>query len=693
MTAGPVLRQDLLASMSEENGAGWVEVSDPASGKALRLAEDDFVVLCGLDGSDLSDLASRARERLGLKTTVEDLKSLSARVAALGFLEAGPATAAVAAPAAAPPAPAPARPAPAPAASPIVAPPVAAPVVAPPVVVPPPAAAPVAAAPPPAVAPLVVPAAPPVAAAPVAIPAPAQPSSGRRPPPDLRGGVPKVDGPTLEVDVEAPLPTPVTRQPVPYQPPVPAAPARPPAATMLGVGVPAAPKPAPAAPATTPPAAARAPSFDLPIAEDVPPIQAPRAAAPTPAPAAAARPAPAPAAPKPVSSPKAPAAARPAAATSPPGAAGKVPAAAGRPSTSTGKPIPAPIAAAPAPVVQKPEKKETRWLLIGILAAVGLLGGGAAYWFLWRAPAKGPAEATGITIARAQVGEIDNVLPGEGTLADMPPAVLSFQAAGKIAELVPPGQKVKAGDQIAALDEFSKLRAALDEVRGRLNHYQNELIKAERTKDDERLELAKSKIEEKKKMIVSFEKKLGESVLIAQMSGTVENVAKVGAMVKAGQPVAKLVSGGVHADLSAAQPAAAVRQAGVEEGKEIRLVGGPAPYRAKVEKVEEVDGSTRIIAGLIEPPDSAKAGIKVHASKAGAVVGARVPATAVFERGGGSAVMTVRNDGIAKGKPVKVIDRMGKEVLVDGLGDGEKFVVFGGAALRDGTRVSEGPAR
>ncbi|WP_428268410.1 hypothetical protein [Haliangium sp.] len=94
----PRFRTDLVAAPIDEAGDRFIDVVDPASGKAFRFYEVEFSIACAMDGNrDLTALARWAEAELGLATSPAELSTVVSTLDDLGYLEATPEAAAAAA--------------------------------------------------------------------------------------------------------------------------------------------------------------------------------------------------------------------------------------------------------------------------------------------------------------------------------------------------------------------------------------------------------------------------------------------------------------------------------------------------------------------------------------------------------------------------------------------------------------------
>jgi RND family efflux transporter MFP subunit len=84
----PKLRGDLKAAPAEEQGIRYYDVSDPKSGSRMRLYDFEWLIAERMDGETrFADVASWARQSLGVNPSATDLEEYAARLRDLGFFE------------------------------------------------------------------------------------------------------------------------------------------------------------------------------------------------------------------------------------------------------------------------------------------------------------------------------------------------------------------------------------------------------------------------------------------------------------------------------------------------------------------------------------------------------------------------------------------------------------------------------
>src|SRR5437868_3384482 len=86
----PRIRPDLKATPAEEQGVKYFDVADPRSGSRMRMYDFEWLIAEQMNGARRFDeVASYARERLGIHPSPSDLEAYADKLAELGFLEDG----------------------------------------------------------------------------------------------------------------------------------------------------------------------------------------------------------------------------------------------------------------------------------------------------------------------------------------------------------------------------------------------------------------------------------------------------------------------------------------------------------------------------------------------------------------------------------------------------------------------------
>jgi hypothetical protein len=92
----PRFRNDLVAQPLEDEGVRYVDVTDPNSGNTFRFYDVEYSIACAMDGQRSIDaLAEWTFAELGIETSPDELQNVVSTLADLGYLEAGRAAAEV----------------------------------------------------------------------------------------------------------------------------------------------------------------------------------------------------------------------------------------------------------------------------------------------------------------------------------------------------------------------------------------------------------------------------------------------------------------------------------------------------------------------------------------------------------------------------------------------------------------------
>lgn len=91
MATTPRIRPDLKAEPTEDQGIKYFDVSDPKSGARMRMYDFEWLVAERMDGKrGYDEVASWARERLGISPRPDDIEAYALKLRELGFFEAEP---------------------------------------------------------------------------------------------------------------------------------------------------------------------------------------------------------------------------------------------------------------------------------------------------------------------------------------------------------------------------------------------------------------------------------------------------------------------------------------------------------------------------------------------------------------------------------------------------------------------------
>jgi len=333
------------------------------------------------------------------------------------------------------------------------------------------------------------------------------------------------------------------------------------------------------------------------------------------------------------------------------------------------------------PTAKKRRGTSPAWLAVPIVLVVALLA--AVYW-----PAQTAAPAARVRVEPVRLETVVRLYPGAAQLYSVPPLKFSFAEPGTVAELLPPGQRVKPGDALAKLDGYVKLEKQLAELRSREAYYQNELDKAERTGNGPAFAHAKAKVEEKRTLIAGLQARYAKYVLSSTTPGLVsENMVKVGDAVTPGQPVTSVLQVRMRADFTMPPADAAALKAGMIA--RLQRADGKL-VDCRVERVAEEGEGVAVRVEVLDVSGGLQARDTVRLVRSRYENIFRLPVQAVFRPGGGGDRVYVVQDGRARQRVVTVLDRDAREVLIgQGIAAGDRVVTSGAVALKDGATVQE----
>jgi RND family efflux transporter MFP subunit len=321
------------------------------------------------------------------------------------------------------------------------------------------------------------------------------------------------------------------------------------------------------------------------------------------------------------------------------------------------------------------------WLAVPLILFAAL---GVAVYL----PSRRVSPITQVRVTPVRLETVVRLYSGTTQLHAVEPVRFAFPDGGTIAELLPPGQQVKAGDTLAKLEGYIKLEKQLGEIRSREAFYQGELQKAERAGNRAGIAHATAKIEEKRGIIAALQAKYGRLVLSSTTPGIVsENLVKVGDVVQPAQPVTSVVQLRLRADFTL--PAA--EGGSLKTGMIGRLQRDDGKLvDCRIEKVDSEGDQTLVRVEVMDIASGVQArdNVRLVRSRLEGVV--RLPALAVMRATGGIDQVFVVQDGKARQRVITILDRDSGEVLVgQGITVGDRVVTNGTIALHDGAPVHE----
>jgi RND family efflux transporter MFP subunit len=290
---------------------------------------------------------------------------------------------------------------------------------------------------------------------------------------------------------------------------------------------------------------------------------------------------------------------------------------------------------------------------------------------------------------------------------------LGFRVAGKIvARLVNVGDRVRAGDVVARLDaEDLKLQVdsaraelsaamssvaqtAADELRFRTLRERGYAAVADYDRKKTAKDEAEGRLERAQRSLDLARNQLSYAELRADADGVITaTLAEAGQVVAIGQAVARLAHRGEKEAL------VALPESGLGEARKsaatIRLWSDPKRrFNAKLRELSpQADATTRTYAArftIDDPDDAAALGMTaiVTLSYASEAETAKLPLSAIINRGTGPSVYLVGTDGSLVLQPVTLASFTEDAALVTGgIRDGDKVVTLGVQQLVAGQRV------
>lgn len=288
---------------------------------------------------------------------------------------------------------------------------------------------------------------------------------------------------------------------------------------------------------------------------------------------------------------------------------------------------------------------------------------------------QGPA--LGVRVLRVQPHAVVRSLSAPAVVHRGEAQVLKLEAGGLLSSVVSEGAEVSAGMVLAVLQEHARREKEITELKERIIYYQRRRDAA-RDRGDAALEReAQIKIRDKEQRLALAEAELKKTQLVADRAGKVKKVlVSAGEMITPGSDVLELADRAPGAELRL--PAEEAQ--GIKIGQELQLAAA-TPLSAHVTALTQQGGATTI---HLELPDAAavEEGQKLQVLRGRVQNVIEVPSTALQ----GDTVFVV-NQGRAARRRIKVLEKEGANVLVEGLGGGDQVIVSNLDDLRDGQAV------
>jgi len=358
-------------------------------------------------------------------------------------------------------------------------------------------------------------------------------------------------------------------------------------------------------------------------------------------------------------------------------------------------------------------RRSGRPVLIVVLVLLAAAAG-IGYW-VWSQQRKAAApQALHVRVTSPAPTAVYRWFSGRGQVTDYQTTTLAFANPGRLAELLPAGTEIAAGDVVAKLQGASGLETLLAHDRSRVGFYSQLRDSMRAAGNSAELRQAELHLAEKQKLVEMALGALTRFTVAATEPGeVVETLAKVGMPIAAGAPVARVKGRLLHGafDLDGDERASLAKM----DFCRVEVIGlGP---RASNDLPRNEGSATAADMGAAEaqvgprfvdckpPRGAAAAGSrKVEIplpGELGLVSGqplrlARrrfdavfpVPAAAVVADGDRRSVWIVGHDGTAQLREVAVIDATEDALVSDGLRVGDQVIVDPPAGLRPGARVA-----
>jgi hypothetical protein len=347
-------------------------------------------------------------------------------------------------------------------------------------------------------------------------------------------------------------------------------------------------------------------------------------------------------------------------------------------------------------------------IVLVVLAAAAAAG----YWFLSHRHAAAPPQALRVRVMSPAPTAVYRWFSGRGRVTDYQTTALAFANPGRLAELLPAGTEVAAGEVVGKLAGASGLETLLAHDRSRVGFYKQlrDSMHAMGNRAEERQ--AEIHLAEKQKLVEMALGGLTKYTVVASEPGeVVETLWKIGLPVVPGATVARVKGRLLHGafELDAEERATLAKMdfcrvevVGLGPRAANDLPRGEAPATAADSSPADAQVGPRFL-DCQPPGDAAAAANTIEIplpGDVGLVSGqplrlARrrydavfpVPAGAVVADGDGKAVWIAGRDGTAERRAVTVADLADDALVTDGLRVGDEVIVDPPATLRAGARV------
>jgi membrane fusion protein, multidrug efflux system len=358
-------------------------------------------------------------------------------------------------------------------------------------------------------------------------------------------------------------------------------------------------------------------------------------------------------------------------------------------------------------------RRSGRPILVVVLLLLAAAAG-VGYWVWSHQRTAAAPQAVRVRVMSPAPTAVYRWFSGRGQVTDYETTTLAFANPGRLAELLPAGTEIAAGDVVAKLQGASGLETLLAHDRSRVGFYKQLRDSMRAAGNSVELRQAELHLAEKEKLVDMALAALTKFTVAAKEPGeVVETLAKIGMPIAAGAPVARVKGRVLHGafDLDGEERATLAKM----DFCRVEVVGlGP---RASNDLPRNEGSATAADMGAPEaqvgprfldckppggsiPPSSRKVEIPLP-GELGLVSGqplrlARrrfdavfpVPAAAVVADGDRRSVWVAGHDGTAELREVAVVDASEDALVSDGLRVGDQVIVDPPAGLRPGARIA-----
>ncbi len=362
-----------------------------------------------------------------------------------------------------------------------------------------------------------------------------------------------------------------------------------------------------------------------------------------------------------------------------------------------------------------PAGRSGRPILIVVLVLVAAAAG-IGYWVWSHQHAAAAPQALRVRVMSPAPTAVYRWFSGRGQVTDYETTTLAFANPGRLAELLPAGTEIAAGDVVAKLQGASGLETLLAHDRSRVGFYKQLRDSMRAAGNGAEQRQAELHLAEKEKLVEMARAALTKFTVAAMEPGeVVETLAKIGTPIAAGAPVARVKGRLLHGafeldgeeratlakldfcrvevvglgprasnDLPRGEVSATAADTGAPEAQvgprflDCKPPGDSTPPSRKVEI--PLPGDLGLVSG--QP-------LRLARRRFDAVF--PVPAAAVVADGDRRSVWIAGRDGTAELRQVAVVDAGDDALVSDGLRVGDQVIVDPPAGLHAGTRIALAP--